>query len=201
MPAAAPPESRVTGRRPRVGARRLDAEQRRGDAAEEHAHVSAVGRGKWRAVLRWVSRFRYGNNGVTRSNGVLCGMLTPWTPTANPNPGAGAVRVEASRRHAHRGSLRWDAVRRSVLKRAGYRCRRCGRGGRLEVDHVRPLHRGGAVFDLANLQALCTSCHVAKTRAENRGGGGGRPARSSDWSGYIDEISGGSRSPRLMPVD
>ena len=63
---------------------------------------------------------------------------------------------------------RWQAVRRAVFKRDGYRCRACGRPGRLECDHVIPLDRGGAPYDMDNLQTLCRSCHFAKTGDENR---------------------------------
>ena len=33
---------------------------------------------------------------------------------------------------------RWGVVRRFILKRDGYRCRACGKAGRLEVDHIVP---------------------------------------------------------------
>ena len=62
----------------------------------------------------------------------------------------------------------WPSFRRSILERDRYRCRRCGRAGRLEVDHVIPVDKGGAVLDPANAQTLCRGCHIAKTRAENR---------------------------------
>lgn len=58
-------------------------------------------------------------------------------------------------------------MRRKVLERDGWRCRECGRAGRLEVDHLVPLAAGGAEFDPANLRALCRSCHIAKTAGEN----------------------------------
>ena len=61
---------------------------------------------------------------------------------------------------------RWARVRRSALERDHYQCRKCGRGGRMQVDHVRPLHKGGAWYDLQNLQALCYTCHKAKTLGE-----------------------------------
>ena len=61
----------------------------------------------------------------------------------------------------------WPAIRRAVLERDGHRCAQCGRAGRLECDHVTPLKAGGAVHDLANLQALCRACHIAKTGKEN----------------------------------
>ena len=61
------------------------------------------------------------------------------------------------------------AFGRAVLDRDGWRCRKCGRPGRLEVDHVVPLHKGGDPFDMDNLQALCgVPCHRDKTRSENR---------------------------------
>ncbi len=36
-----------------------------------------------------------------------------------------------------------------------------------ETDHRVPMSRGGAPLDWQNLQALCKSCHSAKTRREN----------------------------------
>ena len=62
---------------------------------------------------------------------------------------------------------RWAVVRRSVFERDGFRCRRCGRAGRLECDHVTPVQFGGDWWDASGLQALCRSCHFAKSRAES----------------------------------
>ena len=57
---------------------------------------------------------------------------------------------------------------------AGYRLwaanprqRRCGRYGN-QVDHIRPLDRGGDPWAAANLQSLCRGCHRKKTANENR---------------------------------
>lgn len=62
---------------------------------------------------------------------------------------------------------RWHSIRMAVLERDGFVCRSCGKGGRLEVDHVQPVRsRPDLSFDPANLQALCTSCHTRKTRLE-----------------------------------
>ena len=77
-------------------------------------------------------------------------------------------RRPGSRYFARLEPRRWVLVRRMVFNRDGYRCRLCGRPGRLECDHVRPLHRGGAPYDPANLQTLCRRCHVEKTAGENR---------------------------------
>ncbi len=60
-----------------------------------------------------------------------------------------------SRHHVHLDARRWQAVRRAVFERDGYRCVECGRSGRLECDHITPLDRGGDPWDLDNLQALC----------------------------------------------
>ena len=66
------------------------------------------------------------------------------------------------------GTARWQRLRRRVFKRDKYRCRACGRAGRLECDHVRPVWKGGALWAMANLQSLCRGCHIAKTRKERR---------------------------------
>ena len=65
-----------------------------------------------------------------------------------------------SRFHRVLLSAKWARVRRAKLQAAGWRCEGCGRPGALEVHHIRPLHRGGAPFDLSNLQALCRACHT-----------------------------------------
>ena len=61
----------------------------------------------------------------------------------------------------------WARLRREVFRRDAYRCRKCGRAGRLEADHIRPLNRGGAALDPENCQSLCRECHFRKTGAEN----------------------------------
>ena len=63
-------------------------------------------------------------------------------------------------------SRRWAVTRRRVFDRDGWRCRSCGRAGRLECDHIVPIRRGGAVWDLDNLQALCVNCHIRKSVGE-----------------------------------
>ena len=75
-----------------------------------------------------------------------------------------------SRHHTYLNARRWQAVRRAVFKRDGYRCVECGRAGRLECDHVTPLQRepGPDPYDPNGLQTLCRACHLAKTATENR---------------------------------
>ena len=75
-----------------------------------------------------------------------------------------------SRHHTHLHARRWAAVRRQVHARDRYRCRSCGRAGRLECDHVTPLQRepGQDPYDINGLQTLCRACHIEKTARENR---------------------------------
>ena len=72
-----------------------------------------------------------------------------------------------SRHHAALNRHRWSAVRRAALRRAGYRSELSGRAGRLEVDHIVPLHRGGDPYSLDNVQVLTRDEHIRKTAAEN----------------------------------
>ena len=49
-------------------------------------------------------------------------------------------------------------MRRTVFKRAGNQCERCGSTYSLEVDHIKPQAKGGATT-LDNLRVLCRSCN------------------------------------------
>ena len=72
-----------------------------------------------------------------------------------------------SKHHAQMDRRRWQKLRRACFDRDGYRCVKCGRAGRLECDHVQPLHLAGAEWELSNTQTLCRGCHIGKTRLEN----------------------------------
>ena len=76
--------------------------------------------------------------------------------------------MHVSRHHARLPAHRVARLAAFVKGRDGYRCRLCGRPGRLEADHIQPLDKGGAAWDPDNMQALCRPCHFAKTRAERR---------------------------------
>ena len=80
----------------------------------------------------------------------------------------------------------WRRLRRVVFDRDYWRCKSCGKRGRLECDHVVPMHLGGAAFDPANLQTLCRGCHIDKTRTENREHGL-TPARQA-WKELVKEL-------------
>ena len=62
----------------------------------------------------------------------------------------------------------WQARKRAVFSRDGWRCVACERYRRpLHCDHRTPRWDGGS-DELENLQTLCHVCHTAKTTAENR---------------------------------
>ena len=92
-----------------------------------------------------------------------------------------------SRHHQKLDKRRWRAARLQTLERDGWRCQRCGSYGN-EADHIVPLHKGGAPYDMDNLQTLCggRGCHSAKTAAEN-----GReltPAEAA-WRDFVAELA------------
>ena len=51
-------------------------------------------------------------------------------------------------------------VRKHVLDRDGWRCKRCGRAGSLEVHHLKPLEDGGEPYNPNNLESICRGCHI-----------------------------------------
>lgn len=78
------------------------------------------------------------------------------------------VKVEY-RRHSKRvtATRRWQVLRHAILERDGWKCRACGKRGRLEIDHIKPVRtHPGLAFMPSNCQALCASCHTKKTRIE-----------------------------------
>lgn len=72
-----------------------------------------------------------------------------------------------------------DWYRRLVACEQQWRCNTCHSllPHTFEIDHVRPLWAGGSPDDRNNLQALCNTCHSAKTVREASGAG---PYRAVD---------------------
>ena len=65
-------------------------------------------------------------------------------------------------------SKRWRKLRLIVFARDGWRCVRCGKAGRLECDHIKPVSDGGSWFDMDNLRTLCRGCHIDLSRRERQ---------------------------------
>lgn len=108
--------------------------------------------------------------------------------------------MKAVRRDHHRFSKRvtrtkrWKALRAEILERDRYRCRSCGCGGRLEVDHIKPVRTHPELsYEPRNLQALCPSCHTKKTRIEC----GHPPPRQDrlDWRNMVESLERRDKKP------
>ena len=55
-----------------------------------------------------------------------------------------------------------------------------------EIDHCQSLHQGGLPWDESNLQVLCRSCHIEKTRGENTR----QPTlEQAAWLEFVKELS------------
>ena len=90
-----------------------------------------------------------------------------------------------SRAHARLDRRRWQATRTAAFERDHYRCTACGHPGRLEADHVVPMEKGGAPYDLGNVQTLCRGCHLKKTAGES---GRAPIPGAAAWAGMVREI-------------
>ena len=92
-------------------------------------------------------------------------------------------------------SRRWQVTRLAAIKRAHYRCEKCERRGKLEVDHKVPIHRGGPPFDIDNLQVLCRQCHIAKTAKERRNSEQCIPGQF-EWDAYVRNLLRQNQNPK-----
>ena len=85
-------------------------------------------------------------------------------------------------------TARWKVLRMAILERDGFRCKACGVGGRLEVDHIKPVRTDPELsYEPGNLQALCAACHTRKTRLEC-----GHPDMAperKEWSGFVADLT------------
>ncbi len=88
-----------------------------------------------------------------------------------------------SRHHVTLNGRRWAQVRRAAFRRDGYRCRECGRAGRLEAHHEPPLRDGADPYDLAGIVTMCRTCHIERHRPDAM-----TPGRAA-WQELVQELS------------
>lgn len=72
-------------------------------------------------------------------------------------------------------SAAWKRLRKAVLHRDGYECKRCGSKLKLEVHHIKKMIDGGEPMDMNNLMVLCKLCHfkaddISKNRVQHAEG-------------------------------
>ena len=97
-----------------------------------------------------------------------------------------AAHIESRGRDVY-WSPRWRVVRRAVVERDGWRCVHCGKGGMLEVHHVKELKDGGAAFDVSNLKTLCRACHFDVHRKH------GTDQALTEWRDLVDTSDNNKR--------
>ena len=96
-----------------------------------------------------------------------------------------------SRRHWSMNPRRWQAVRRQVFNRDGWRCRRCGNVSRLEADHLTPLEddEGQDPYAMDGIQTLCRPCHLKKTALENSARRGDPVEGRAEWESFVRKLT------------
>ena len=61
---------------------------------------------------------------------------------------------------------RWKLLALAVKERAGWRCQKCGKPGKLEAHHVDK--SAERFFDPANVICICVACHQAEHAPKSR---------------------------------
>lgn len=114
--------------------------------------------------------------------GPIYGLPRASAHSCGDGPGEVALRVKCeampkrtgwagrSSRHERGYGTAWVKLRQAVLRRDSHLCQVCLKIGRpkpaRDVDHIRPKANGGT-DDMANLQAICSECHAAKTARDS----------------------------------
>ena len=100
-------------------------------------------------------------------------MLQPRVKTLGAEQGKRSAWAHTGResRQARGYGSEWERARKSVMQRDAGLCQPCIAQGATTpahaVDHVTPKFEGGT-DDEANLQAICRTCHSAKTAEESK---------------------------------
>lgn len=92
-----------------------------------------------------------------------------------------------SRHHRKLDPRRWAAARRACFDRDGWRCRECGRAGRLEAHHEPPLREDDDrdPYDLAGLVTMCRGCHIDRHREDYLS------PEQIEWLAFVDRLASG----------
>ena len=68
--------------------------------------------------------------------------------------------------HKKLSRRKWAQARQATLNRDRFRCRDCGKAGRLAVHHLVPLKDGGGgdPYAIDGLLTVCVGCHKKRHR-------------------------------------
>ena len=120
------------------------AQARRG-APEVMSHEKALVESGWDgAEAEWISALVESGLAVDRVDGIQL-IPTMWWPVPR-----------------RRKIPKW--LRDLVFRRDSRTCQHCGATSDLQLDHIRPVSKGGADTE-ANLQVLCAPCNIEKGAA------------------------------------
>lgn len=93
-------------------------------------------------------------------------------------------RRPGSKNYTRLHRARWEATRKQVFQRDGYKCRLCGHRGRLEAHHEPPMTAGGDPYDIDGILTVCRNCHIDRHRYDNVS-----PERLA-WIKFVEELTG-----------
>lgn len=99
--------------------------------------------------------------------------------------GAGAKEDKHRLRELQRGRVSTGFDWELVLAIYGERCALCRAGGKMTVDHIIPLSRGGGNWQF-NIRPLCDPCNTEKGSQLDAEYPGGRVVGHTDWSPATD---------------
>lgn len=71
------------------------------------------------------------------------------------------AKVRRTKEQAYGVRTAWQAICEKVKARDGYKCRLCSSIEHLQVDHIRPVSKGGQTI-MPNLWTLCAICHAKR---------------------------------------
>ena len=72
-----------------------------------------------------------------------------------------------SRNHDCLNPRRWAETRKAAFQRDNFRCRKCGKTGRLEGHHEPPLTASTDPYDPNGVLTYCRTCHIERHRPDN----------------------------------
>lgn len=81
--------------------------------------------------------------------------------STGPSTAKVVAKVRRTKEQAYGTFESWMEIRKRVIARDGGQCRLCPCRTNLQVDHIRPVARGGQTV-MHNLWTLCADCHAKR---------------------------------------
>lgn len=107
----------------------------------------------------------YGNCDIHISDNGMEILIEEWIKRNSCNCGIPIIMRYIEQRLTNkikRNSYISKQLRNEVLKKYKHECVFCGSTEKLEIDHIKPVSKGG-LSEFLNLQVLCKKCNVKKS--------------------------------------